>query len=177
MPDTLFHISDQPGITRFDPRPAPSPHTTQTGAMVWAIDRQHLHNYLLPRDCSRITFYALPDSDPEHVTRLMGYSSATYIIAIESGWLPEVQRQRLYCYELPGASFSLIDEGAGYYTSREPVIPCAVTSIDDLLGALLRHDVELRVMPSLWKLYDALIASTLQFSIIRMRNAQSRANG
>lgn len=177
MPDTLFHISDQPGIKRFDPRPAPASNTTQTGSMVWAIDRQHLHNYLLPRDCPRITFYALPDSNPEHVTRLMGYSSATYIIAIESGWLPEVQRQRLYCYELPGASFSLIDEGAGYYASREPVIPRAVTGIDDLLSALLRHDVELRVMPSLWKLYDAVIASTLQFSIIRMRNAQPRANG
>jgi Family of unknown function (DUF6886) len=33
----------------------------------------------------------------------------------------------------------------------------------------------LRVMPSLWQLHDAVVASTLQFSIIRMRNAQPRA--
>lgn len=174
MPDTLFHISDQPDITRFDPRPAPAPNTAQSGSMVWAIDDQHLHNYLLPRDCPRITFYALPKSEPEHVTRLMGYTSASYIIAIESGWMPELQRQRLYCYELPAASFSLIDEGAGYYISREPVRPRAVTTIDDLLGELLRRDVELRIMPSLWQLYDAVVASTLQFSIIRMRNARPR---
>ncbi|HEY0602108.1 MAG TPA: hypothetical protein VGD58_04310 [Herpetosiphonaceae bacterium] len=174
MPDTLFHISDQPGITRFEPRPAPGPNPTQTGAMVWAIDQQHLHNYLLPRDCPRVTFYALPESSPEDVTRLLSYSSASYIIAIEAGWLPAVQRQRLYCYELPGAEFALLDAGAGYYISREPVIPRAVTAIDDLLGELLRHDVELRIMPSLWPLYDAVVASTLQFSIIRMRNAQPR---
>ena len=174
MPDTLFHMSDQADIARFEPRPAPNP--TQTGSMVWAIDRQHLHNYLLPRDCPRITFYARPESEPEHVTRLMGYSSAAHVVAIESGWLAEVRQQQLYCYELPGASFALIDEGAGYYISREPVTPRAVTVIEDLLGELLRHDVELRVMPSLWPLYDAVVASTLQFSIIRMRNAQPRAS-
>lgn len=174
MPDMLFHMSDQPDIARFEPRPAPN--STQTGAMVWAIDREHLHNYLLPRDCPRITFYALPDSQPEHVTRLMGYSSAAHIVAIEAGWLAEVRQQTLYCYELSGASFALIDEGAGYYISREAVIPRTVTVIEDLLGELLRHDVELRVMPSLWPLYDAVVASTLQFSIIRMRNAQPRAS-
>lgn len=174
MPDTLFHISDQPDIPRFDPRPAPGPNPTQAGSMVWAIDQQHLHNYLLPRDCPRITFYALPESNPEDVSRLLSYSSASYIVAIETVWLPEVRSRRLYCYGLPGASFTPIDVGAGYYISREPVIPRAVTAIDDLLGELLRHGVELRIMPSLWPLYDAVVASTLQFSIIRMRNAQPR---
>ena len=32
--------------------------------------------------------------------------------------------------------------------------------------------VELRIMSSLWTLYDAVVNSTLAFSIIRMRNAQ-----
>lgn len=32
----------------------------------------------------------------------------------------------------------------------------------------------LRVVPSLWPLHDAVVVSTLQFSMIRMRNAQSR---
>jgi hypothetical protein len=54
------------------------------------------------------------------------------------------------------------------------VIPRSVTPIDDLLGELLAYDVELRVMPSLWRLRDAVVASTLQFSIIRMRNALPR---
>jgi hypothetical protein len=35
--------------------------------------------------------------------------------------------------------------------------------------------VELRVQPSLWELRDAVIASTLAFSIIRWQNAAPRA--
>jgi hypothetical protein len=172
MPDSLYHISDTPGIARFDPRHAPSPRPGLEGAMVWAIDRDHLHNYLLPRDCPRVTFYALPESAPGDVDRLMAGSSAKYVVAIEARWLPEVRRQRLYRYELAPDTFTLQDAAAGYYISREPVVPRSVTPIDDLLGELLEHDVELRVMPSLWKLRDLVVASTLQFSIIRMRNAQ-----
>jgi hypothetical protein len=174
MIDALFHISDTPGIARFDPRPSPSASSGQQGLMVWAIDRQHLHNYLLPRDCPRVTFYALPESAPADVERLMGTSSATYVVAIEARWLPEVIRHRLYCYELPPDTFTVADVGAGYYISREPIIPRSERPIDDLLGELLSHDVELRVMPSLWKLRDAVVTSTLQFSIIRMRNALPR---
>lgn len=173
-PDTLYHVSDVPSIARFDPRPAPSPGSGHEGLMVWAIDHEHLPNYLLPRDCPRVTFYARPSSAPEDVERLMAGSSASRIVAIKSRWLPEVLRQRLYCYEFPPDSFSLADEGAGYYISREPVVPRSVAVIDDLLAELLRCDVELRVMPSLWKLRDLVVASTLQFSIIRMRNAQPR---
>jgi uncharacterized protein DUF6886 len=173
MPDTLYHVSDAPGIARFDPRPAPE-GSGQQGGMVWAIDRAHLHNYLLPRDCPRVTFYALPESTPADVDRLMAGTSASYVVAIESGWLPRVLSERLYCYELPGSSFTLADAGAGYYIARAPVVPRAARPIDNLLGELLAHDVELRVMPSLWKLRDAVVASSLQFSIIRMRNALPR---
>lgn len=172
MEKVLFHISDQPDIARFDPRPAPSPSSGQSGEMVWAIDQAHLHNYLLPRDCPRVTFYALPESNPADIERLMAGSTAKYVIAIESGWLAEVKRHRLYKYELPPQTFVVVDSVAGYYISRESVTPRSVVMIDDLLGALMEHDVELRVMPSLWKLRDMVIASTLQFSIIRMRNAR-----
>ncbi len=176
MPDTLFHISDLPDIARFEPRPAP-PTSRQTGAMVWAVGPKLLHNYLLPRDCPRVTFYARPDSSPKDIERLMSYSSARYIVAIESGWLPEVIRHRLYMYEFPAEGFRPVDEGADYYISREVVIPRSVRPIDDLLDELLNRDVELRIMPSLWQLRDAVIASTLQFSIIRMRNALPPEDG
>ncbi len=177
MPDTLFYISDIPDIARFDPRPAPSPNARQAGQMVWAVGHKLLHNYLLPRDCPRVTFYAGPASSPQDIDRLMSYSSARYIIAIESHWMPELRRPHLYMYELPGESFTRVDEGADYYISRETVIPRSMTPLNDLLGELLKRDVELRVMPSLWKLRDAVIASTLQFSIIRMRNALPPADG
>ncbi len=82
----------------------------------------------------------------------------------------------VYLYDLPSDTFEVHDAGAGYYVSREAVSPQGVTPITDLLAELTRRDVELRVTPSLWPLRDAVAASTLQFSIIRMRNAAPRPN-
>lgn len=171
MNGMLYHISDRPDIERFVPRPAPSKNSGQTGNMVWAVDYVHLHNYLLPRECPRVTFYALPTSDHYDIERLMGCSTAKYVIAIETGWLPKVREEYLYQYEFLSDAFVLVDQGAGYYISREAVVPHSVTPIPDLLDQLMQHDVELRIMPSLWKLRESVIHSTLQFSIIRMRNA------
>jgi hypothetical protein len=145
--------------------------------VVWAIGRHLLHNYLFPRDCPRVTFYATPDSDAADVERFFGQTAARYIVAIESGWLERVKNGRLYCYELPGETFTPINEGAGYYISREPVRPLSMRVIDDLLGELASHDVELRITPSLWPLRDAALNSTLQFSFIRMRNATPPIEG
>ena len=50
----------------------------------------------------------------------------------------------------------------------------SIEPIDDLLQALTDFGVELRIMPSLWPLYDAVVDSTLAFSIIRMRQSLPR---
>jgi hypothetical protein len=71
----------------------------------------------------------------------------------------------------------VLDEGAGYYISRRAAVPLSETKIDDILGALLEHNIELRIMASLWELREAVIHSTLQFSIIRMRNARPPREG
>ena len=56
----LFHVSDVSGIQVFEPR------MSRTGeALVWAIEESKLANYLLPRDCPRVTFYAKPDTTKE----------------------------------------------------------------------------------------------------------------
>jgi hypothetical protein len=173
----LYHISDKPGIKRFDPRPAPSKSAKQEGLMVWAIDYAHLHNYLLPRDCPRVTFYADENSKSNDIKKLMAGTSARHVIAIETRWLPKIQKQCLYQYEFDSKDFSLVDEIAGYWISRKPVIPIAEKKIDNILSALLEHDVELRIMPSLWKLREAVINSTLAYSIIRMNKAHPPAEG
>lgn len=173
----LYHISNRPGIKRFDPRPASHPSAKQKGLMVWAIDFEHLHNYLLPRDCPRVTFFAEPESDPEDVKRLMGGTSAKGVVAIEAFWLHEIQKQYLYQYEFNHEGFTLVDEVAGYWITRQPVIPIAETKIDNILAALLEHDIELRIMPSLWKLREEVINSTLGYSIIRMNKAQLPPEG
>jgi hypothetical protein len=145
-----------------------------TERVVFAIGERLLHNYLLPRDCPRVTFYARPDSSPEDAERLMGAGSAQYVVAIEWGWMERVRSACLYCYEMPPETFRLLDRGAGYYVSNVPATPRGVRRVPDLLAELARREVELRVTPSLWPLREAVVASTLQFSLIRMRNAKPR---
>lgn len=170
--ERLFHVSDQPDIAIFEPRPAAEGHPLGLDRpVVWAIAERLLHNYLLPRDCPRVTFYARPDSDPADVAGLLSVTAARYVVAIESRWLDAVRSAVLYRYELPSNGFECIDDGAGYYVSPAAVKPLSVQRVDDLLAELAGRDVELRITPSLRLLRDAVLKSTLQFSFIRMRNA------
>ena len=173
--ERLYHVSDQPGIATFEPRPVRADHSRQgLPPVVWAIGERLLHNYLLPRDCPRVTFSAAPDSDPADVARLLGTTATGHVIAIESGWLEAVRVTTLWLYELPTDTFDLLDPIAAYYVSRQPVRPLAVHRMDDLLGELARRDVELRLTPTLWPLRDAVLASSLAFSFIRLGNARAR---
>lgn len=138
---------------------------------MWAVGERLLHNYLVPRDCPRVTFYAGPHTNPADVARFMAGTSARHVVAIETGWLERLRSETLYLYAMPPDTFQRSDPSAGYYASRETVVPIGVTVVDDVLSALLARDVELRVMPSLHALRDLVVASTMQFSIIRWRNA------
>lgn len=164
----LFHISDQPDIGQFVPRPS----GCVDERVVWAIQEPRLCNYLTPRDCPRVTFYAGPATSPADVERFLGSSRA--IVAVESHWCERLRTCRLYCYHMPPKTFRCIDECAGYFVSREPVVPTQVDLLDDLMTELLKRDVELRFLADLWLLRDAVVASTLQYSLIRMRNAHPR---
>src|SRR5215216_5236356 len=101
MPERLFHFSDDPGITRFEPRPPPSASSGVTDNVVWAVGGRLRHNYLLPRDCPRVTFYPAPSSTPDDVARLMAGTSAGHVVTIETGWMPALRQGRLYQYQLP----------------------------------------------------------------------------
>ena len=100
----LYHVSEEAGITRFEPRPA----VNLDYPVVWAVHEDRLRNYLLPRDCPRVTFFAGPETTPQDIERFLGSSPA--VVAIES----------------------------------------------------------------LWELHDAVVGSTLSYSMIRMRNAGRR---
>jgi hypothetical protein len=87
-------------------------------------------------------------------------------------WFERVRATTLYRYEMPDATFSLKDNHAGHWISRESVVPLTVEAMPDLLGALINAGVELRITPSLIDLWQRVIASTLAFSGTRLRNAQ-----
>jgi hypothetical protein len=164
----LFHISEEPDIERFVPRP--SQYTTDP--VVWAISAERLCNYLLPRDCPRVTYYADKNTSADDRVRFLGNSRA--VVAVEDLWLNSLKSCRLYCYHLPETTFKCIDDCAGYFVSRVPVAPQRVEVFENVIEELLKRGVELRLLSNLWSLRDAVVASTLQFSMIRMRNASPR---
>jgi uncharacterized protein DUF6886 len=164
----LFHVSEQPGIERFEPRPS----QYASDPVVWAISEERLHNYLVPRDCPRVTYYAGNETSASDIERFLG--SSRTVVAIESGWVQRLRSCRLYCYHLPSETFVCLDECAGYFVSRVAVVPARVEVINDPIVELLKREVEVRFVPDLWPLRDAVVASTLQFSVIRMRNALPR---
>jgi Family of unknown function (DUF6886) len=171
----LFHVSETSGICRFEPRIPPSDDAGVAGDVVWAIDEDHLPNYLLPRECPRVTFRASEQTTAEDRCRFLSHSSARRIITVEASWLPRIKSSRLYLYQMSAEAFELADASAGYWISRAAIVPRGMVEVSDPLGEMLKYDIELRVTPDLWPLHDAVIASTLEFSIIRMRNARPRA--
>jgi hypothetical protein len=165
----LFHVSEKHGIERFEPRPSEG----STDPVVWAIDADRLRNYLVPRECPRVTFYAGRTTTIADAQQFLG--SSTAVVAIEESWLERVRSCRLFCYHMPPETFECIDECAGYFVSRVPVVPVCVDVFDDLPAELRRRGVELRTLSNLWPLRDAVVRSSLQFSMIRMRNALQSA--
>ena len=119
----------------------------------------------------RVTFYKTAKTTQADKDQFFGTSSAEFIIIVESGWYQRIKDTTLYIYEFHTEDFTVIDEVAGYYVSYKPVIPAQVHMIDDCVAALLTRNVELRFTPSLTRIADAIKASSLNYSIIRMRNA------
>jgi hypothetical protein len=167
----LFHVSEEPGIELFEPRPSPSFFTEITGNVVFAIGDRLLHNYLLPRDCPRVTYYQTANTTTADKEKFFGESGAEFVVIVESGWYERIKNTTIYCYELPANDFTLLDECAAYYVSYHPAIPINIRTIPDVIAELINRNVELRLTPSLKKIADEVSKSSLNFSIIRMRNA------
>src|SRR5262245_7309564 len=116
----LFHVSEESGIERFEPRPS----SYADAPVVWAVDADRPHNSLLPRDCPRVTYYAGRETTAADKNRFLGSSPA--VVAVESVWLQRLRSCRLYCYHLAPETFTCFDECAGYFVSREAVAPTGI---------------------------------------------------
>jgi len=152
--ERLFHVSEEPGITVFEPRPSPSFFAEITADVVFAIEGRLLHNYLLPRDCPRVTYYRTEKTTAEDTAKFFGESTADFVVIVESGWYERIKNTTLHCYEFAPANFTLLDECAGYYMSYQAEKPVGVHIIPDIMGELLSRNVELRFTPSLAKIAE-----------------------
>lgn len=167
-PHALWHVSENPSIERF------APHVSATAELdeplVWAIDTRHLPLYWFPRDCPRGTFWATAATLPADAERLLGDSSRVH--AVEESWLERMRTTAVFAYRLPEASFEPHPEVGGYWISREPVAPLEIGPLGDLVALHDYARIELRVVPNLWPLWNDVVDSTLEYSGMRLRNAQ-----
>ena len=171
----LYHVSEEDGIAVFEPRLPPSADSGVQDEVVWAIDEEHLPNYLLPRDCPRVTFGVSAHTTSKDRDAYFGGSIGRRVVAIESAWRQRIRICCLFVYEMPRQEFQLADHSAGYWVARKPVVPTAVTEVADCFAEIKKRGAEVRICDELWPLYDAVVCSTLDYSIIRMRNARPRS--
>jgi uncharacterized protein DUF6886 len=159
-------VSENPSIGRFEP------HVSATAASreprVWAIDTRHLPLYWFPRECPRGTFWTTPETSVKDAELLAG-SARVHIV--EPGWVERMRTTRVYAYRLPEATFSQDREVGGYWLSRETVVPEYVVELVDLVARHHAAGIELRVLDNLWPTWNRVVASSLEYSGIRLHNA------
>ena len=88
----------------------------------------------------------------------------------ENGWLERIRTARVVAYRLPEETF--VPDGDGFWISNEPVAPLELVELGGLVERHAEALIELRFVPSLWPLWPQVRESTLEFSGIRLRNAQ-----
>jgi hypothetical protein len=159
----LWHVSEDGAIPRFEPRARPEHDSPEP--LVWAIDDEHVPAYWFPRDCPRGTFWAADSTLAADVERFLTGDRRRRVHAIQSDWLERVRTATIFAYELPGEPFEPYPRAA--------VEPLTVTPISDLLERHATAGIELRIVPELGTLWDRVVASSLEFSGIRLRNLRS----
>jgi hypothetical protein len=161
-------VSENPSLRRFEPHVAAT--AAEQEPLVWAVDTRHLPLYWFPRDCPRGTFWAHSRSDPEDVQRLLGAAPRVHVV--EEAWLDRLREVRLYAYRFPERPFEPHPEVGGYWIAREPVEPAEVVALPGPVALHEEAGIELRPLPNLWPLWNEVAESSLEYSGIRLRNAE-----
>jgi hypothetical protein len=125
--------------------------------------------FWFPRDCPRGCAWASERTTDADRERFFGRIEVPRIHVMEGAWLDRVRECRLYAYELPAETFVPHSVG-GYWVSSEAVTPLRVVEAGDLLAMHAEAGIELRIVPSIWPWWAAVVRSTLEFSGSRLRN-------
>ena len=175
-PGEVLHFSEDPGITRFVPHVAPT--SAETTPYVWAVDAHSAPSYWFPRQCPRAMAWVRAGTTPADRDRIIGAGCGDRVHANEYAWLDAMRTTRLYAYRLPAALFTPIASPGSEphaHVATETVTPLGPPSpVGDLLRCHAEAGIQLRLLPNLWPFWDEVIASTVGYSGIRLRNAQVR---
>ncbi|GAA1829372.1 hypothetical protein GCM10009682_55380 [Luedemannella flava] len=173
-PGQVLHFSEDPTITRFVPHVAAT--ARQPDAYVWAVDYGRAPDYWFPRRCPRAMAWVRDTTTDADRDRVIGPGCGDRVHAIEYGWLEAMRTTRLYAYRLPADVFRPFGENEPYaHVATEPVVPLGPAEpVGDLIACHAAAGIQLRVLDNLWPYWDAVIASSVSFSGIRLRNAKPR---
>jgi hypothetical protein len=173
-PGQVLHFSEDPTITRFTPHVAATAQLPD--AYVWAVDHRRAPGYWFPRQCPRAMAWVRDTTLDVDRERIIGAGCGDRVHAIEYEWLETVRRMRLFAYRLPADRFRPLGTLEPYaHVAVEPIEPLGPPEpVVDLLRCHAEAGIQLRVLDNLWTFWDAVIASTVGFSGIRLRNAQPR---
>ncbi len=128
--------------------------------------------FWFPRDCPRSTFWPHSGTAQEDVERFLDGVGGRRVHAVEAAWLDRVRVARLVAYLIPEEAFDPHPDVGGYWVSRATVEPLELVELGDLLALHAGAEIELRVVPNLWPLWNRVVASTLEFSGCRLGSAQ-----
>src|SRR5437867_12924563 len=103
-PHALWHVSEDPTVTRFAPHRARTAPTEEP--LVWAIDTRHLPLYWFPRDCPRCTFWASDRTTDADVARFLDGERSARVHVVEDRWLERVATTELQLYRMPEPTFT-----------------------------------------------------------------------
>lgn len=171
----VLHFSEDPRIQRFVPHRAPT--SKDPRALVWAVGAERAPDYWFPRQCPRALLWTEPGTSSQDADLLLGPGCGSRLHVIEYGWLERMQQARVYGYRLPADRFEPVDSSPNPHAvvSSEPVTPLGDPEpLGDLLALHESAGIQLRLLPNLWALWDAVVASTIGFSGIRLGNARPR---
>jgi len=173
-PGQVLHFSEDPTITRFAPHVAAT--AQEPGAYVWAVDATRSPDYWFPRECPRAMAWITESTTPADSERIIGPGGGNRVHAVEYNWLDRIQTVQLFAYRLPARSFKPIGAPVpNAHVATEPIEPLGPPEpVGNLLMLHEKAEIQLRVLNNLWPFWDAVTASTLGFSAIRLRNAQPR---
>ena len=113
----LFHISEESNIGVFEPRTPTREDLDESVPLVWAVDEHRLPNFLVPRNCPRVTYHVGANTLQEDIDNYFSSPGIRHVVIIESKWFETMKNTTLFLYEFKLDDFKLQDAIAGYYVS------------------------------------------------------------
>ena len=159
----LWHVSEDDSIGRFEPREG----------KVWAIDTRLWPLYWFPRECPRATFWADSGTTDADAARFLGGDRERRVHVVEPWWLEQMRTARVVAYRMPEETFAPNEDR--FWISDVAVEPLELVELGDLVERHEAAGIELRTETNLLRFWDAVVASSLGFSGIRLRDARMTA--